>query len=106
MIRWTLPSGPADAAAVPVAPGLTLPMAMQARFTRLLVMNTRSVEPLRTMPRGALSLALHGFNIMLANQMVQDLETRLIVGWGIGLMWLGYVLFSGRSPRAKQMRAV
>ena len=29
-------------------------------------------------------------------QLVQDLETRLAIGWGIGALWLGWILFAGR----------
>ena len=30
-------------------------------------------------------------------QMVQDTETRLVIGWGLGLGWLGWLTFSGRE---------
>ncbi len=38
---------------------------------------------------------LEGF----ARQMIQDMETRLAVGWGFGLFWLLYVVFSGREAQ-------
>ena len=36
---------------------------------------------------------LEGF----ARQMVQDMTTRYVLGWGIGLLWLTWILLAGRS---------
>ena len=75
--------------------------------------NLRRRDALRREGRDAVLLAILAAIMLIAagllegfaRQMVQDLETRLIVGWGIGLLWLGYVLFSGRSLRARRIRA-
>jgi uncharacterized membrane protein SpoIIM required for sporulation len=37
---------------------------------------------------------LEGF----ARQMVQDMTTRYAVGWGIGLLWLTWIMLAGRRP--------
>ena len=74
--------------------------------------NLRRRDAMRKEGRDAVLLAILAAIMLLAagllegfaRQLVQDLETRLIVGWGIGLMWLGYVLFSGRSVTGKRRR--
>lgn len=38
---------------------------------------------------------LEGF----ARQLIQDAETRMAVGWGIGAFWAGWILLSGRGRR-------
>lgn len=37
---------------------------------------------------------LEGF----ARQMVQDMTTRYALGWGIGLLWLAWIMLAGRRP--------
>ncbi len=41
---------------------------------------------------------LEGF----ARQLVTDLQTRLVIGWSIGALWLAYFAFAGRNPSAAQ----
>ncbi|MCW2309416.1 stage II sporulation protein M [Rhodobium gokarnense] len=38
---------------------------------------------------------LEGF----ARQLIQQPETRFALGWGVGLLWLAWVVLAGRSPR-------
>ena len=74
--------------------------------------NLRRRDALRREGRDAVLLALLAAIMLVvagllegfARQLVQDMNTRLIVGWGFGLFWLGYVLFSGRSARSRRMR--
>ncbi|MEM1297799.1 MAG: stage II sporulation protein M [Pseudomonadota bacterium] len=70
----------------------------------------RRRDALRETGRDACLLAILAAIMLLAagllegfgRQLVQDLETRLIVGWGIGALWLGYVLYSGKETRARR----
>ena len=47
----------------------------------------------------AIMLVAAGLLEGYGRQLVQDLHWRLIVGWGIGAMWLAWFLFSGRGRR-------
>ena len=79
-------------------------------FAVLFPGNKRRRDALREQGRDAALLAIFAAIMLLvagllegyARQLVQDLNTRLIVGWGIGLLWLAYVLFSGRRPRGER----
>ncbi|MFK7944470.1 MAG: stage II sporulation protein M [Paracoccaceae bacterium] len=67
--------------------------------------NLRRRDALRETGRDAVLLAILAAIMLVAagllegfgRQLVQDMETRLIIGWGIGLGWLGYILYSGRD---------
>ncbi|MGB0499121.1 MAG: hypothetical protein ACPGID_12340, partial [Rubricella sp.] len=55
---------------------------------------------------GCVMLLLAGFMLLVAaflegfgRQMVQSLEIRVAIGWGIGLLWLLWAVLSGRSFR-------
>ena len=69
--------------------------------------NLRRADALRREGRDAVKLAiLAAFMLLVAGvlegfgrQLITDLETRLAIGWGIGLLWLSYFLTSGRSGR-------
>ena len=68
----------------------------------------RRRDALREQGRDAVLLAILAALMLVAagllegfgRQLIQDLETRLVVGWGIGLMWLGYIMFSGRDHQS------
>lgn len=47
----------------------------------------------------AVMLVVAGLLEGFGRQLVQDLDTRMVVGWGIGIFWLGYILFLGRGRR-------
>ncbi|MEE4012924.1 stage II sporulation protein M [Roseibium sp. FZY0029] len=67
---------------------------------------SRSVA-LREAGRDAVKLAIVAAIMLVAaallegfgRQLVQDLEARLIIGWGIGALWLSWFLLGGRSRR-------
>lgn len=67
--------------------------------------NLRRRDALRREGRDAVKLAMLAAIMLVAagllegfaRQWVQDLNTRLIVGWGIGLAWLVWIVFSGRG---------
>jgi uncharacterized membrane protein SpoIIM required for sporulation len=67
--------------------------------------NLRRRDALRGAGRDAVKLAVLAAVMLLAagllegfgRQMVQDMNTRLAIGWGIGLGWLVWILFSGRG---------
>ncbi|MEM6637393.1 MAG: stage II sporulation protein M [Pseudomonadota bacterium] len=64
-------------------------------------------EALRLAGRDAVKVALVAALMLLAaallegfaRQLVQDMTTRYIVGWGIGALWLSWFLFGGRRRR-------
>lgn len=78
-------------------------------FAVLFPGNLRRRDSLRKHGRDAVLIAILAAIMLLAagllegfaRQLIQDLETRLIVGWGLGLAWLAYILFSGRAPRGR-----
>lgn len=67
--------------------------------------NLRRRDALRQQGRDAVLIAILAAVMLLvagllegfARQLIQDRDTRLIVGWGIGFLWLAYILFSGRK---------
>lgn len=66
--------------------------------------NLRRRDALRREGRDAVLLAILAALMLLvagllegfARQLIQDLETRIAVGWGIGALWLAWILLSGR----------
>ncbi|SNZ06608.1 stage II sporulation protein M [Cohaesibacter gelatinilyticus] len=66
--------------------------------------NRRRIDALRLAGNDAVKLALIAALMLLvaaflegfARQLVQDLNARLIIGWGIGLLWLVWFLFAGK----------
>ena len=72
--------------------------------------NRRRRDALRETGRDAVLLAILAAIMLVAagllegfgRQLVQDMNTRLLIGWGIGGLWLAYVLFSGREPDPRQ----
>lgn len=72
--------------------------------------NRRRRDALRETGRDACLLAILAALMLLAagvlegfgRQLIQDAETRLVVGWGIGALWLGYVLYSGRNRQTRR----
>ncbi len=50
----------------------------------------------------AIMLLVAGILEGFFRQLVQDMETRLIVGWGIGLLWLLWILLAGRGSTAER----
>lgn len=65
----------------------------------------RRTEALRQAGKGAAKLALvAAFMLIVAallegfgRQLVQDLNTRLIIGWGVGVVWLIWIMRAGRG---------
>ncbi|MEM9852179.1 MAG: stage II sporulation protein M [Pseudomonadota bacterium] len=61
-------------------------------------------EALRLAGKDAAKLALVAAVMLLAaallegfaRQLVQDMETRLAIGWGVGALWLAWIVFTGR----------
>jgi uncharacterized membrane protein SpoIIM required for sporulation len=64
-------------------------------------------EALRLAGRDAVKLALVAAVMLVAaallegflRQLVQDMTTRYAIGWGIGLLWLSWMLMAGRGHR-------
>lgn len=75
--------------------------------------NLRRRDALRREGSDAVKLAVFAAIMLVAagllegfgRQLVQDRDTRLIIGWGIGALWLAYVLFSGKTKPRKGTRA-
>jgi len=49
----------------------------------------------------ALMLVVAGLLEGFGRQLVQDLESRIVIGWSIGALWLGWILLSGRGRRRR-----
>ena len=72
--------------------------------------NKRRRDALRETGRDAALLAILAAIMLVAagllegfgRQLVQDMNTRLLIGWGIGALWLAYFLFSGREADPRQ----
>lgn len=64
-------------------------------------------DALRHAGRDAVKLAIVAATMLLvaaglegfARQMIQDMTTRYIVGWGVGLAWLAWFIFGGRERK-------
>ena len=62
-------------------------------------------EALRRAGKDALKLALVAAIMLVAaaflegfgRQLIQDMETRFLVGWGAGLLWLAWFTLGGRG---------
>ncbi|MEO1491752.1 MAG: stage II sporulation protein M [Pseudomonadota bacterium] len=71
--------------------------------------NLRRRDALRREGRDAVKLAIMAAIMLFAagllegfgRQLVQDLDTRLMIGWGVGALWLSWILFSGRGQDRK-----
>jgi uncharacterized membrane protein SpoIIM required for sporulation len=71
--------------------------------------NLRRRDALRREGRDAVKIAILAAIMLFAagilegfgRQIVQDTETRLIIGWGIGILWLAWIVLSGRGPDRK-----
>ena len=67
----------------------------------------RRRDALRKEGRDAVLLAILACIMLLAagllegfaRQLIQDMHIRIAVGWGIGALWLAWILFSGRGQR-------
>ncbi|MEM6663507.1 MAG: stage II sporulation protein M [Pseudomonadota bacterium] len=68
----------------------------------------RRRDALRKEGRDAVLLAVMAAIMLVAagllegfgRQLIQSTELRIAIGWGIGLMWLSWILFSGRTKEA------
>jgi len=69
-------------------------------------------EALRAQGRDAVMLAILAAIMLLAagllegfaRQWVQDLNTRIFIGWGIGALWLSWILLAGRRTQRRATR--
>jgi uncharacterized membrane protein SpoIIM required for sporulation len=69
--------------------------------------NQRRRDALRAQGRDAALIILLAAIMLVAagllegfgRQLVQDTTARLTIGWGIGFLWLAYILFSGREAQ-------
>ena len=66
-------------------------------------------DALRTRGRDAVKLALLAAMMLVVaaileayfRQLVQDTQTRLMIGWGVGAIWLLYFAFAGRKAQSR-----
>lgn len=98
---WLSVHGVTELSAICIACGGGLQLGCAVLFPG---QNTRK-EALRRAGRDAVKLAivaafmlfvaalLEGF----ARQLVQDMTTRYIIGWGVGAIWLAWIMLSGRT---------
>jgi len=52
----------------------------------------------------ALMLVAAGLLEGFGRQLVQDIEWRIGIGWGVGLLWLAWIMLSGRGNKRRQRR--
>jgi uncharacterized membrane protein SpoIIM required for sporulation len=72
----------------------------------LLPGNTSRREALRLAGKDAVKLMILAGLMLIAaaiiegffRQLVQDTEMRLFIGWGIGALWLAWLMLAGRGP--------
>ena len=97
---WLSVHGVTELSAICIACGGGLQLGAAVLFPG---QNTRK-EALRLAGRDAVKLALVAACMLVAaalleaypRQLVQDIETRYAIGWGIGGLWLAWFLFAGR----------
>jgi len=72
--------------------------------------NTTRREALRLAGKDAVKLMILAGLILIAaaiiegffRQLVQDTELRLFIGWGIGALWLAWLMLAGRGPERER----
>ena len=69
--------------------------------TRRAALRDRGRDAVKLMILAGLMLIVAAFVEGFLRQLVQSTELRLVIGWGLGLMWLAWLLLSGRDgPRS------
>lgn len=98
---WLSIHGVTEISAIAVAAGggfrLGLAVLFPGGSTRTERLRAEGRDAVKVVAMAALMLLAAGLLEGFARQMVQDLEMRFIIGWGVGALWLAYFALAGRG---------
>lgn len=111
LVGWLSIHGVTEFGAIIIATAggfrLGLAVIFPGEFTRRDQLRRHGRDAAKLAVLAALMLVAAGILEGFFRQLVQDLETRLAIGWGMGALWLAWFLLAGRGPdpRAKPVGA-
>lgn len=106
MFAWLSIHGVTELAAICIACAggarLGLAVLLPGGKTRRQALREQSHDAVKLMILAALMLIAAAFIEGFLRQLVQDPQLRLATGWGIGLLWVAWLLLSGRNTPASR----
>src|SRR5690606_5323099 len=103
LFGWLSVHGVTELSAIVVATAggfrLGLAVLFPGRLSRRAALRREGRDAVLLAILAALMLLVAGLLEGFARQLVQDLPARIALGWGIGALWLSWLLLAGRTPR-------
>lgn len=106
LFGWLSVHGVTELSAIVVATAggfrLGLAVLFPGRLSRRAALRREGRDAVLLAVLAALMLLAAGLLEGFARQLVQDLEARIALGWGVGAAWLAWLLLAGRGPRGQR----
>lgn len=109
VFAWLSIHGVTELAAISIAcaggAGLGLAVLLPGARTRRDALRHQAHDAVKLAILAALMLIVAAFIEGFLRQLVQDPTWRLVIGWGMGAFWVGWLAFSGREDKASREAA-
>lgn len=109
LFAWLSIHGVTELAAIAIACAggarLGLAILLPGRRTRRAALRHEAHDAVKLVILAGLMLIAAAFIEGFLRQLVQSPILRLTIGWGMGLFWLGWLLFSGREKKIRRGRS-
>ena len=109
LFGWLSVHGVTELSAIVVATAggfrLGLAVLFPGRLSRRAALRREGRDAVLLAVLAALMLLVAGLLEGFARQLIQDLPVRGALGWGVGALWLAYLLLAGRAPRGREGHA-
>lgn len=108
LFGWLSVHGVTELSAIVVATAggfrLGLAVLFPGRLSRRAALRSEGRDAVLLAILAALMLLVAGLLEGFARQLIQDVDVRLAVGWGVGAVWLAWLLLAGRAPDRGEVR--
>ncbi|WP_136657677.1 stage II sporulation protein M [Nitratireductor sp. XY-223] len=105
LFGWLSIHGVTELAAICIACAggarLGLAVLLPGRLSRRAALRDNGRDAVKLLILAGLMLIVAGLVEGFLRQLIQATEWRLIIGWGLGLMWLGWLTLAGRTGAAR-----